>query len=615
MNEQGDTGRIEEAGFRPLVDIVSAHAAAHGNDVAMRQKRHGIWAEMTWADLERTMHALAAALIELGVKKGSQVGILSENRREWVLAQFGINAAGGVVVGMYPTSPAAEIEHLVNASDTEILFIEDQEQFDKIAELRGRLPRLRKLVVFEPKGLLGEDALGLISFDALLEAGHAAIADLGAEVHRRKAAIAEDDTAMMVFTSGSTGPPKAAEISHANLHAAAVLAASFFDRFRPGTNVLSYLPLCHIAEQNMTVINALAGRFVMNFGESLRTVTLDLRDVAPQIFFGVPRIWEKMQAGVMVQAATAGRLRRALTFAALASAKRRAATPRSRWSLAQRAENALFDALVYRHIRSYLGLDRCRFAITAAAPISADLLAFLRGIGINVREVWGMSETTGAASLQPDWGESDGRVGFFPAGIDWRIAEDGELLVRGGTIFKGYYRNPEATAATLTDGWLHTGDVAEAAPDGSISIVDRKKDIMINAAGKNLAPSLIENTMKASPYIKECIVIADRRPYVAALIQLDFDTVRLWAESKGIAYTTFRSLAGNEQVRELIDREVDKQNQLLARVEQVKKIWLLPKELDHDDGEVTATMKVRRAKIFDLYGDEIEALYGKAPAG
>lgn len=609
-----DVSTFADKGFRPLVAIVSEHARSHPDAVAMRQKRHGIWNEMTWAGLETTMHAMAAALIDLGVGNGTHVGILSENRREWVLAQLGINAAGGTVVGMYPTSPAAEIEHLVNASDTEILFIEDQEQLDKIIELRGKLPRLRKLVIFEPKGTQHETELGLISFDALLEAGHASIADHGAEIDARKASIRPDQTAMMVFTSGSTGLPKAAEISHSNLYVASTQAAKIFAGFSPGTNILSYLPLCHIAEQNMTVINALTGQFVMNFGESLRTITLDLRDVAPQIFFGVPRIWEKMQAGVMVQANTSGRVRRALTLAALASAKKRGDTPRRDWSLAQRLENAFWDVIVYRHIRSYLGLSRCRFAITAAAPISVDLVHFLRGIGVNVREIWGMTETTGAASVQPDWGGSEGRVGFFLPEVQWQIADDGELLVKSGLVFKGYYNNPEATSETITDGWLHTGDVAEAAPDGSISIVDRKKDIMINAAGKNLAPSLIENTMKASPFIKECIVIADRRPYAVALIQLDMDTVRLWAESKGIAYTTFRSLAENADVKALIDREVDKQNQLLARVEQVKKVWLLPKELDHDDGEVTATMKVRRAKIYDFYGTEIEALYDKAPA-
>ncbi|MFT6273663.1 MAG: long-chain acyl-CoA synthetase [Dinoroseobacter sp.] len=604
-----DVHQYASKGFRPLVSVVSEHAASHPDGVAMRQKRHGIWQELTWSGLDEVTQALAAGLIGLGVYTDTHLGILSENRQEWVLAQFGIQAAGGTVVGMYPTSPAAEIDHLVNASDTEILFIEDQEQFDKIVDLDGKLPKLRKLIVFEPKGLKGETYLDLTTFDDLLSAGRAALSAQRATIQARIKGLQEDATAMMVFTSGSTGLPKAAEISHANLHAAAGLAAQYFGDYPPGTNILSYLPLCHIAEQNVTVVNSLSGQFTMNFGESLRTITLDLRDAAPQIFFGVPRIWEKMQAGVMVQAQTSSPLRRKLILLGLKTATERAKTPRKDWSAAQRLGNTIWDALVYRHIRSYLGLGRCTFGITAAAPISLDLLIFLRSIGINVREAWGMSETSGAACIQPNWGASEGRCGKFLPDVQYKIEDDGELLVKGGIIFKGYYKNAKATAEAFDGAWLRTGDVAEAASDGSISIVDRKKDIMINAAGKNLAPSLIENTMKASPFIKEAIVIADRRPYVTALMQLDFDTMRLWAEGQGIAYTTFRSLAEHPKVIAKIDREVAKRNELLARVEQIKKVWLLPKELDHDDGEVTATMKVRRSKIYEIYGDQIEGLY------
>lgn len=597
-------------GFRTQVAVLAEHAANQPGGVAMRQKRLGIWQEFTWSDVDEMTRALGAGLIALGVPQGGHVGILSENRREWVLAQFGIQAAGGTTVGMYPTSPAAEVDHLVNASDTEVLFIEDQEQFDKMVELGAAVPKLRKLIVFDPKGLKSETHLDLMTFDALLAMGREVLGQHAAEVARRVGAIQPEDTAMMVFTSGSTGLPKAAEISHANLHAAAVVAVDLFADYPTGTNILSYLPLCHIAEQNITVVNCLTHQFTMNFGESLRTITLDLRDAAPQIFFGVPRIWEKMQAGVMVQAQTASPLKRKLILMGLKTAAERAKTPRKDWSAAQRLGNTVWDALVYRHIRSYLGLGRCTFGVTAAAPISEDLLTFLRSIGLNVREVWGMSETTGAATVQPDWGASEGRCGHMLPGVEYKIAEDGELLVKGGIIFKGYYNNAEATAETFEGEWLKTGDVAEAAADGSISIVDRKKDIMINAAGKNLAPSLIENTMKASPFIKEAIVIADRRPYVTALMQLDFDTMRLWAEGQGIAYTTFRSLAEHPDVVAKIDREVARQNKLLARVEQIKKVWLLPKELDHDDGEVTATLKVRRAKIYEIYGAEIEGLYG-----
>jgi long-chain acyl-CoA synthetase len=596
--------------FRSNVSIVSSHAANEPTRVAMRQKDFGIWQEITWSGFEDIMHAVAAGLIELGMQDGEHIGILSENRREWVLAQFGINAAGGVVTGMYPTSPAPEIEHLAGSSDTTMLFIEDQEQLDKVIELRGKLPKLRQLIIFNPKGTVGETELNLKTFDEVIEMGRKALtAGADKTVAARIAGITPERTAMMVFTSGSTGLPKAAEISHHNLSVAAFLSREIFGEYPEGTNVLSYLPLCHIAEQNVTVTNALASKMVMNFGESLRTIIIDLREVAPQIFFGVPRIWEKMRSDLTIQAATAGKIKGPVTLYALKQAERRGAIRRDEWSVQDKIANAFWDWTVYRHIRSYLGLGRVKFAISAAAPISEDLLAFMRGLGINIREAWGMSETTGAATIQPDWGCSEGRVGHFVDGVDYKIAEDGELLVKGGIVFKGYYNRPDATAETIVDGWLHTGDVAEACADGSISLIDRKKDIMINAAGKNLSPSLIENIMKASPFIKECIVIADKRPYVSALVQIDMDPVRLWAESKGIAYTTFRSLAEHPQVVELIDKEVAKQNANLARVEQIKKVHLLSKELDHDDGEVTATMKVRRNKVFELYDGQIEALY------
>ncbi|GLQ18421.1 AMP-dependent synthetase/ligase [Maritalea porphyrae] len=604
------TQNYSDGVFKTANTVVHNLAKANPDRVAIRQKRYGIWNEYSWADVDRLTRELAAALIEMGVKRGSKVGILSENRCEWVLAQFAIQAAGATVVGMYPTSPSFEIHHLVDASDTEFLFIEDQEQFDKIVELEGKTPRLKKLMVFDPKGLHDEEFLGLQSFSDLAEIGRSAIEQHAKEIEARITDTKAEDTALMVFTSGSTGAPKAAKISHGNYFAAGKLIDNFFGgHVLQGSNILSYLPLCHIAEQDMTVVNALAANHIMNFGESLRTITLDLRDAAPDLFFGVPRIWEKMQAGLMVHIKTAHPIQTWISEMALRSAERLSHTPRSKWTIWQRAVNQFWDVLVYRHLRSFLGLGRVKIAITAAAPISLDLLTFFRGIGVNICEIWGMTETTGAACMQPDWGESDGRVGFFPEGVEAKLADDGELLVKGGIVFKGYYRNPEATSSTLVDGWLHTGDIAASHPDGSFSIVDRKKDVMITAAGKNLTPSLIENTMKASPYIKECIVIADRRPYPVGLVQIDFETMRVWAEKAGITYTTFRSLAENPAVVRLINDEVHRLNERLARVEQIKKVRLLTKELDHDDGEVTATLKVRRAKINETYAEVIESLY------
>lgn len=384
---------FDKHGFRTSVQIVADHAKTAPHDVAMRQKRYGVWNETTWGGLDAKIAELAAGLIEVGVQPGDRVGILSENRQEWVLTQFAAQAAGAIVVGMYPTSPANEIDHLVNASGTEYLFIEDQEQFDKIVELGNRAASIKRLFVFDPKGLTQETFLDLTPFDDLHEMGCSCIDAQREELTRRKSDVSRHDTALMVFTSGSTGAPKAAEISHANFHAAGCLVPEMFGDLGEGANILSYLPLCHVAEQNMTVVNCLAAKRTMNFGESLRTITLDLRDVAPELFFGVPRIWEKMYAGMLVQVQTAPKIQRALTGMALKSAQRRSATPRSKWSLGQRLSYRFWDAFIYRHIRSYLGLGRVKIALTAAAPISEELLIFLRGIGVNIREIWGMTET------------------------------------------------------------------------------------------------------------------------------------------------------------------------------------------------------------------------------
>ena len=598
--------------FRTSVQMVTDHSLRTPNNVAIRQKRYGIWREMTWANLDEIIGHLGAGMIELGIKSGGKVGILSENRQEWVITQFAIQSIGATVVGMYPTSPAAEIEHFIRSSDTEFLFVEDQEQFDKIVEIGENAAKLRRLMVFDPKGLRNEAFMGLLSFDELLSLGRKNHAKHADELKKRQASANEEDTALMVFTSGSTGLPKAAEISHANIYAACALTTQIFEELPQDTNILSYLPLCHIAEQNMTVVTSLASRHIMNFGESLRTITLDLRDVAPELFFGVPRIWEKMQAALMVQIKTSGPIKRYITELAMRSAKKGAKVPRANWSLKQRLVDIFWDALIYRHIRSYLGLGRVKIALTAAAPISENLLVFLRSIGIDVREIWGMTETTGAASIQPSWGACAGRIGFFPKHISAIIAKDGELLVKGPLVFKGYYKNKKVTSETIVDGWLYTGDIATEFADGSFTIIDRKKDIMINSAGKNLSPSLIENTIKSSPYIKECIVVADKRPYVTALIQIDMETTRLWAEQQGLKFTTFRSLTKIPKVIGLIDEEISQGNKNLARVEQIKKVWLLPKELDHEDGEVTATLKVRRSKISQSYEHEIEELYSVA---
>lgn len=603
------TPSFHSSGYVSITQLLQQHAEQFPHDTAMRQKRLGIWQETTWHEYRAQTYAIAAGLIELGVDVGEHIGIIAENRQEWVISQLGINSAGAVPCGLYPTSPANEIEHLLRSADCTMVLCEDQEQVDKVLAIQHQLPLLKNIVVIDPKGLTEYDAALWQSLDDVIQLGQSALNRHGeALVQHRLVQQSPDDTALIVFTSGSTGLPKAAMISYRNLWAEMVVLSKAISA-QPGQNVLSYLPLCHIAEQAFSTLNAMAQRMVVNFGESLRTIRNDLQEISPHLFFGVPRIWEKMQSEVLVLAGRSGKLRGWLIEHALRGAQQRGSRPRAEWSWRDRLLHRFWSVLIYRHILNYLGLARCRTAFTAAAPISPELLAFFRGMGLPFAEIWGMTETTGAATMQPLDLRCMGRVGRPLHGVALAIADDGELLIQGDIVFKGYYRNAAATAETIVDGWLHTGDIAEQYADGSASIIDRKKDIIITAGGKNLSPSIIENEVKASAYIKECIVLADQQKYVTALIQINHDTVAHWAERQDIAFTTFRSLAENDAVKALIQAEVDRANKRLAPVEQIKKFTLLSKELDHDDGEVTATMKVKRKMVATRYAAEIATMY------
>jgi long-chain acyl-CoA synthetase len=500
------------------------------------------------------------------------------------------------------------VAYVVGHADISVMVCEDQEQTDKLLEARASLPALTKIVVIETKGLRSftEEERELITTFAEVER-------LGAQSGQQStidtalAAQTLDDIGLIIYTSGSTGKPKGAMLSWRNIRG---VVPGIVERLRltRESSHLSYLPLCHVAEQMLTsFVPAYLGSQV-NFGESIRTVQEDLREVAPSIFLGVPRIWEKMYATLSIKRQEAGGLRGALFDRALAACAPLADKPRANWSLAERARFAWHYWLVFRALQNFCGLRRAQVALTGAAPIPPDVVRFFRVIGVPLIEVYGLTESSGMVTGHPIDRVVIGTVGTPTVGVEHRIGDQGELQLRGDMVFAGYYKNPEATAESIQDGWLHTGDVVRE-ESGQLKIVDRLKDIMITAGGKNLTPSEIENTMKASPFIKECIVVADQRRFVSALVMIDFDTVAQWAQAQRIAFTHFRSLVELPEVRALIEQEVARGNAKLAQVSQIRKFHLLTKELDHDDGEVTATMKVRRSSIYKAYADEIEGLY------
>jgi long-chain acyl-CoA synthetase len=591
-----------------LPQMLRERARTEPGHVAIRQKDYGIWKPFTWARYhERACH-FGLGLRALGLPAGGHVGVISENRIEWVLAQMGAGLVGAVTVGVYPTSPTNEVAYVVGHADIEVMVCEDQEQTDKLLAALPELPRLKKIIVIETKGLrsFAPEVRALIATFAEVEALGAA-ADSQALVDEALARQTLDDLGLMIYTSGSTGKPKGAMIRYRNIRG---VVPGIVDRLQldAATTHLSYLPLCHVAEQMLTSFVPVYIGSQVNFGESIRTVQEDLREVAPTMFLGVPRIWEKMHAAIHIKLQETGGVRRRLFHRAFAACQPLAEKPRSAWSLGERLASAASYWLVFRALQNFIGLRDARVALTGAAPIPPDVVRFFRVLGLPLVEVYGLTESTGMVTGHRLDQVAVGTVGVPILGVEHRIADNGELQLRGDMVFAGYYQNPEATAASIVDGWLHTGDVVRE-EQGQIKIVDRLKDIMITAGGKNLTPSEIENTMKGSPFIKECIIVAEGRKFVGALVMIDFETVGKWAEARRIAFTHFRSLVETPEVRELIDTEIRRGNERLAQVSQIRQFHLLTKELDHDDGEVTATMKVRRSSIYKTYAAEIEALY------
>jgi long-chain acyl-CoA synthetase len=591
-----------------LPQMLRQQAQAMPARIAIRQKDYGIWKPVDWATYYQRAANFGLGLRVLGLPAGGHVGVISENRIEWVLAQMGAGLTGAVTVGVYPTSPTPEVAYVVGHADIEIMVCEDQEQTDKVLAARAELPRLRRIIVMETKGLRSFDAetRTLISTFAEVEALGAAQGD-PALIDQALAAQALDDIGLMIYTSGSTGKPKGAMISYRNIRG---VVPGIVERLglSADTTHLSYLPLCHVAEQMLTTFVPVYLGSQVNFGESIRTVQEDLREVAPTMFLGVPRIWEKLHAAISIKLQETGALRRALFQRAYAACLPLAEKPRRDWTVVERLAYFASYWLVLRALQNFIGLRNAQVALTGAAPIPPDVVRFFRALGVPLVEVYGLTESTGMITGQRLDEVVIGTVGVPILGVEHRIGEQGELQVRGDMVFAGYYKNPEATASSIRDGWLHTGDVVRE-ERGQLKIVDRLKDIMITAGGKNLTPSEIENTMKGSPYIKECIIVAEGRKFVGALVQIDLETVGKWAEARRIPFTHFRSLVETPQVRELIQTEIDRGNERLAQVAQIRKFHLLTKELDHDDGEVTATMKVRRSSIYKTYTNEIEALY------
>ncbi len=582
-------------------------ARAHPERVALREKLLGVWVERTWADYWTRVQRVAAGLRVAGIQPGDHVAILSNNRTEWIFADLGAQLIGARSVGIYQTNTAADVAYVLSHSESRIVFCEDQEQVDKVVDCRPDTPTVERVVVFDPRGTrdIADDRMTLWE-DFLAQA---AVTEPQAAAWL--AAMDPDAPSMVVYTSGTTGPPKGALLSSRNvLHAADALVDQL--DLGPADSVLSYLPLCHVAEKIFSLFLPLSCGAVVHFGEAIETVQADLREVSPTIFLGVPRIWEKMHAGVTLRMRDSSWLPRVL-FEFFSARGQRIADPErtTPLTLSERIVWRLGDLLILRPLQERLGLRDCRMPFTGAAPVSPELLRWFHGVGVPVVEAYGQTECAGVSHTNTPARLQVGSVGRPVDGMECRIAEDGEILVRGEAVFVGYLHNPDATARTVdAEGWLHTGDIGEEDADGFLRITGRKKEIIITAGGKNLSPEKIENTLKLSPYIKEAIAIGDARKFVSALVQIDAEAVGDWATRRELPYTDFADLTRKEDVRKQVQGEISRLNEGLPRVAQVRAFRLLPKELHQDDGELTATQKVRRREVTRIWSPLIEEMYG-----
>jgi long-chain acyl-CoA synthetase len=586
-----------------------------GPRVILRQKEFGIWQSLSWDALGRIAREVGMGLVALGYAPGEVVSILSNTNREWVYADLGALGAAGVVNGIYPTDAPAQVEYLLADSASVYVFVEDEEQLDKVLEVRERLPGLKKIIVFDMEGLRDLDDPQVLSLEALRVLGARQDAAQPGEWLRRATLRRPEDLAILVYTSGTTGRPKGAMISHANIMATlAAYQASFPQDERDER--MCFLPLCHIAERVGGEYHALYTGAVMNYVENPETVPENVREIAPTVFTAVPRVWEKFYSGVLIALKESSRLQQwaykvAIGIGTRVAALREAGKP---VPAGLRFAFRLARLLVLDNVRRLIGVHRARVLITGAAPISPDLVRWFMALGLEMLEVWGQTESCGAVTGNPAGGVRPGSIGIQMAPSEVRLSPEGELLVRGPGVFMGYLNQPEKTAETLKDGWLHTGDVGRVDRDGYFTIADRMKDIIITAGGKNITPSEWENQLKFSPYITDAVVVGDRRPYLTALIMIDHENVEKYAQDHAIPFSNYASLCRRPEIQALIEAEIEKVNRHFARVEQVKSFRLIETKLTAEDEELTPTMKLKRKLVNEKYRDLIESMYARGTA-
>lgn len=614
LNADLSQGPFYIDGCDTLPKLFETRCKELGSRTAHREKDFGIWRSYSWADWYEHARLLGLGLISLGLSRGDVAAILSEDNKEWLYADLGIQCAGGTVTGIYTTDAASQLAYIVNDSGAKFLFLENDEQLDKYLEVRDQMPGLVKVIVFDPEGLHDFRDPNVIFIEDLYQMGRQELASQPNRIEQEIAASKPEDIAILIYTSGTTGMPKGVMIDHSNMMytiAANVLLLPVF----PEDEQVCFLPLCHILERMISVSGPIAARSTVNFAESTETVFENVREVSPTAFTAVPRVWEKIYSQVVIMSTDATPLGRWAFNRAVAAGTRKveyelAGKP---VPLVTRLAYAFWDFVLLKNLRRMLGLDKLRRGTTGAAPISPEILKWFQAIGVPVLEGYGMSESAGLMSVNTMEANRVGTVGPAIPGSQIRIAPDGEIQYRAGNVFRGYWKNPEKTAETMTeDGWLRTGDTGQMDEAGYLRISGRIKDIIITAGGKNITPAEFENRLKFSPYISDAVVIGDRRKYLTCLVMIDQENVQKYAQDHRIPFSDFASLCARPEVQALIGEIIERVNRDFARVEQVKKFRLIDILLTAEDDELTPTMKLKRsfvekkhkALIDDMYAEE-----------
>jgi long-chain acyl-CoA synthetase len=578
--------------------------------VALREKAFGIWQEVTWEQYDAHVRALCLGLIDLGLQRDDKVAIISGNRPAWLYTELAAQSAGAIPLGIFIDSLPDQVRFILDQSEARFVMVEDQEQADKVLEVRDALPRLERILVEDTRGLEDYRDPMLINLEEV-EARGRQLDDGGP--HRYQDLLEKGhptDVALLTYTSGTTGVPKAAMLSHRNLLSMAA-SVTQVDPVSETDEIVSFLPFAWVGEQLISVAIALYAGATVNFPEQPETLRDDLREIGPHLMLAPPRVWEAMCSEYQVRIADAGLLKRTATRVALAIGDRVAARELSGTpvGIGWRALYGVAYLLAFRTMLDKFGLSRIRHAYTGGAPLGPEIFRFFRALGLNLKQVYGQTETSGICVLHPDGDVRGDTVGKPTPGTRVRISDTGEILIACESVFLGYYKNPEATAQALQNGWLHTGDAGRLDETGHLVMIDRLTEVLKLADGSRFSPALIENKLKFSPYIREAVVIGEDRPCIVALIQIDMGNVGTWAETNRVPFTTFKDLSCKPEVFELIATEVGRVNEDLPKVAQIRRFALFDKELDADEDELTRTQKVRRATILLKYREMIEELY------